>query len=755
MKEDRKGADALLNSLLILIVLSGLPKIASLSLEQTADFNTSVCGKDCRDGNNCASPSCSSCEFYCGGICNYVNKQTCVPSCDQTRCSTESCKGCIFCAKSGATCQLSTFEDVTSVFFPKQDPYWYEWKHSGKPYCHEGAPLFVDLNNDGRLDYFNAMHAHKYSTNSFSGRMELGESVLNNFTKDDVIENESNLQRLRSVSERIIIDDNPNKLTSMDPHGMNIVDLDGDGILDILISTGGGEGTIKRDTTTTGAKQVSNDNWMNNFLLWGEKGIDKLTGESVTYFRGGRGAARKARVHMFKGRGRINYLLDVNGDGLLDIFCVHDRRVDNTLAPGILLINQGDRTWKKDETMKEFTGSMMLTDADGDGFAQEIMISRSFCFPQRTNIASNPNYIPFTKKAKKFCSTRPVGSLVVYKFNPDKKKMKKISLKYSNIGAANNHQPACCPHATNSGSQNCHAISMASADFDGDLLADHVILFLSKMVFYFSGDRAEGELPGGNSRIGAEIELPAHCPKGRTVRIVDLDNDGVEEIVVMCQAHSTFLVYTRGSSERHWVLDNGCNDYGTMGALNTRALAGPTKQDLTELCNSDDHDWWEGLEKICKKYANGVTPEFKTSGMCLVDFNNDGFLDAVVAHHFGYLRFFKNVPSEKVRLNRFITFSVKGDGKSVNEYGIGATVILYTKKKNRNINQFREISSYQHTSDKYGCKDDRIIFGLGKKAVPIKVKVRWPNGIQQEWSLNGWEFLEEVVPIQLALVDLS
>jgi len=682
MKEDRSGANAVINSLLIFIVLSGLPKILSLSLEETGDFEISVCGPKCRDGDNCGSPLCSSCEIYCGGTCNYEDESNCISSCDQTRCDTKPCKRCIFCANSGETCQLSTFVDVTSVFFPKQDPYWYEWGHSGKPYNHEGTPIFVDLNNDGRLDYFNSMHSHKYNTNIFSGRMELGESVPNNFTEDGIrpIENESNLQRLRSVSERIIIRDNPNVLSWMDPHGESIIDLDGDGILDILISTGGGQGTVKKNKTSTSAELISSDHSTDNFLLWGKKRIDKLTGESVTYFIGGRKAAREAGVHMSKGRGRINYLLDVNGDGLLDIFAANDRRVDNILAPGILLINQGNRKWKEDLTMKEFAGSMMLTDVDGDGFAQEIMISRSFCFPQRPNMEPDPDYGPVTEKTKTFCSTRPVGSLVVYKFSPEKKKMKKISHKFSNIGTEDKKQPPCCPHGANSGSRNCHAISMVSADFDGDLLADHVLLFESKMVFYFSGDRAKGELLP-NSIIGAEIELPAHCPKGATVRVVDLDNDGVEEILVMCQVHSTFLVYTRGASERHWVLDNGCNHYGSMGELNNITLAGPTEQDLTELC-SDGNNFMSGVEQICKAYEKGRIPGTKTGGMCLIDLNNDGFLDVVVAYYIGYLRFFKNVPSEKTRSNRFITFSVKGDGKSVNEYGIGAVVILYTKIKN-------------------------------------------------------------------------
>ena len=56
-----------------------------------------------------------------------------------------------------------------------------------------------------------------------------------------------------------------------------------------------------------------------------------------------------------------------------------DRTVTNLVAPGVLLINLGNRKWKADTTMSEYTRAMLLTDADGDGIAQEILLSRGFC----------------------------------------------------------------------------------------------------------------------------------------------------------------------------------------------------------------------------------------------------------------------------------------------------------------------------------------------------------------------------------------
>merc|ERR1711935_974610 len=106
-----------------------------------------------------------------------------------------------------------------------------------------------------------------------------------------------------------------------------------------------------------------------------------------------------------------------------------------------------------------------------------------------------------------------------------------------------------------------------------------------------------------------------------------------------------------------------------------------------------------------------------------IDLNNDGFLDAVVTYDFGKLKFFINEPSKVSKSNQYISFRLKGDGIKVNQYGIGAIVILRSKKDGKNIKQFHEVSSYQHTSDKYGCKEDRIIFGLGQDMIPFKVEV--------------------------------
>lgn len=51
-----------------------------------------------------------------------------------------------------------------------------------------------------------------------------------------------------------------------------------------------------------------------------------------TTFRGGRTQAGMSGLNARYGRGRVNYVLDVNSDGILDIVSMESRRFDNIVA---------------------------------------------------------------------------------------------------------------------------------------------------------------------------------------------------------------------------------------------------------------------------------------------------------------------------------------------------------------------------------------------------------------------------------------
>jgi len=735
--------DLLQQAFYTLILLLGHSILSCLASSHSTDnleisskrglFRSSfICPDICSNGLNCNLDICTTCEFECKNVCKIP--YTTDPSLDN---------------ESTSSCQLGSFVDVTRTKFLETDEYWYSWHHSGLPYQHFTSPLFVDFNGDNVLDYFNPMHAHELDEREYD-RMELAESVPfhNSRNETSVLEaggNDISMFHLRSISSRITINDY--NLEEMDMHGANILDLDNDGINDIFISSGGGRGTGDEDFLKT----------RDNFLLWGQRGFDEITGKPTTFFRGGRDTARAAGVHMRYGRGRMNYMFDANGDGLMDIFCFQSRRVGNELAPGILLINQGNRTWREESSMSEYARAALLTDVDGDGIAQEFVMNRAFCFPQRSGpeaVNTDPELYelgPYPENILEFCKTRPVGSTAIYKYNKNTNKMEDISNKiYYNISPNNEKQPDCCPNGSWDGWQNCNALNIESGDFDGDQLADHIFLYQSKMVFYFSTDRPSGKISiGAFEHRGAEIYFPQNkCKSAISLQLVDLDNDGKEEILVMCRHKGQYLVYSHGIEKDDWTLNNDCNYDSALGDFMNASLVELQAQNYLDWCSEDTPTTAvPGLNSRNRNYFCDQFGKWKQiqSGVSVIDLNNDGFPDLVTASNWGFVKMYQNVPSASSEKNRFIAFKLEG-----NAYGIGATVILHENRSGKVQTQFREISTYQHTSGTSGYKDDRLIFGLGETGVPKYLLVRWGNGdLQKYWIGKDWQHSKEMKVINV------
>jgi len=257
----------------------------------------------CLDGLNCKNVRCAGCEFACSGQCNFNDATACIPNCQKDDCgSRANCSGCQFCSNEQAKCPLGTFTDVTDSMFSQDPSYWYQPTHSGMPYMHESSPLFIDLNGDGYLDYFNSLHGHKIENENgtLNGRMELALTALSPAGDGKLV--------LESIAERIIFEDNPEEFESpemfwIDAHGQNILDLDGDGILDLYIAQGGNRGL-----------PIENPAALDSFLFFGE-----LDDNGEVLFRGGRAQAAASGVQMRSGRGRFNYMLGKCYDRCSDI----------------------------------------------------------------------------------------------------------------------------------------------------------------------------------------------------------------------------------------------------------------------------------------------------------------------------------------------------------------------------------------------------------------------------------------------------
>ena len=248
------------------------------------------------------------------------------------------------------------------------------------------------------------------------------------------------------------------------------------------------------------------------------------------------------------------------------------------------------------------------------------------------------------------------------------------------------------------------------------------------MVFYFSSDHPKRQIVIGSPEyIGAEIIFPKSC-RAQSVRVIDLDMDGQEEIFISCRNNASFLIFKKGKGKADWNLQSSYDNGSSFGDIGKISLLGPEDIDYDEWCKNEKlRSNLENLNSNCDKYKSSTEGiKIKFAGISIVDLNNDGFLDAVVAYNFGYVKFFQNVPSVHAEKHKSIIFQFIDKA-----YGVGVSVILYEQRNNRIYKQFREISSYQHSSDKYGYNDDRLFFGLGDDGVPIKIAIRWPDGNKQ------------------------
>jgi hypothetical protein len=80
---------------------------------------------------------------------------------------------------------------------------------------------------------------------------------------------------------------------------------------------------------------------------------------------------------------------------LLDVFTMSDRGVGNYNRVQELRMNNGNRTWRPDNSMREFACTVILTDTDGDGRAEELVFQRGRVTHTGADLVKTPN-IPST-----------------------------------------------------------------------------------------------------------------------------------------------------------------------------------------------------------------------------------------------------------------------------------------------------------------------------------------------------------------------
>ena len=323
---------------------------------------------------------------------------------------------------SGAS-SFSMFTDVTAEAFGPNERFLAP-DHVALPANHQATPIFPDLDGDGVLDFF--YHNHYKPSPDKAWDIALGCTVqggvpcfeslsagdLMHITEDPAVY--ANIKRSCKGKGGMEVDNCYTKagFFPVDSHGVALVDIDRDGKLDMYISTGADHGTA------SGFE-------FDSFLMWGDDpaGVEQKSAgkvKLVSHFVGGRDAARAAGVHNPDASGRFTYMVDFNGDGQLDMVhgnqvrfeaeWLEDKGVDGGAPSGVglAMLNNGDRTFSPLSGFAEYTRTMVLTDADGDGRANEIVLQRRECLPRLGG--ADPRVV-------EFCESRPCATTAIYRYD--------------------------------------------------------------------------------------------------------------------------------------------------------------------------------------------------------------------------------------------------------------------------------------------------------------------------------------------------
>lgn len=470
------------------------------------------------------------------------------------------------------------------------------------------------------------------------------------------------------------IKDTQGRLWQADTHGFAVLDLDGDGRLDVMATIGANHGVGKSPHDR-------------NFLLWGD-GND-------THWRwtGGREEAIVAGVDSFMGRSRGITFFDADNDGVLDMYIANVAREDDLIVPSEMLVSHGrNRRWEhavgnrfrwapsKAGPLAQYSVKAVMADIDADGHMNELVQVLAPCPAASELVPQSPTPLvepslqwAVGQEQREFCASRPRGTVMV--------------MKLDGAGSA-----SVSKHHFRS--IHDFKLGATSGDIDNDGILDLLVLQWTHVVAFVSGNLSPGQTlldqdPVIVAEYGGEV-IPVDFA------LADFDMDGDLDMVVVGQHPGSSHIYTNVGPE-----------------------AGYFERDLGMF----------GMQ--ANPYTAGDRPT--AQGVTVADVDNDGFQDIFVAYNNASGMLMRNKLLEKYQQAdltppRTVSFSLLGSVG--NPTGIGATVVLHTTPLENNVTrQVRTVGVAQRSG---GHDDPRIVFTLGRsEATMLKLTITWPSGFVQ------------------------
>ena len=133
----------------------------------------------------------------------------------------------------------------------------------------------------------------------------------------------------------------------------------------------------------------------------------------------------------------------------------------------------------------------------------------------------------------------------------------------------------------------------------------------------------------------------------------------------------------------------------------------------------------------------GIDQKTVAAGAAYADLNNDGKMDIVISNTNDYAGVYRN-NGESGNKNNFLRIKLEGDRK--NPDGIGSKIKLYCKGQQLYQEQF-PVRGYQSSVDPV------LNFGLGKNDVIDSLLIIWPN--------DQYQLLQNIKPGQLLKLDIK